>query len=260
MIQWRKPDWVVRELVRLKALMPDAGCRRLADVFNRRFAKARKMTVSKSYVAYTLMRERYAIEMERKRMRRKKPFNLTKNTVWAIDLTGKQDARGQIHSILGIIDHGTRRLLTLNAPVNKCAWTLLGHLFLAIGKYGKPKALRSDNEHIFTGKVFRLGLRLAGIRHQRTQLGCSWENGRIERLFGTLKNKLDQWCVADKAQLSRSLNIFAYWYNAIRPHQNINGRTPMEAWVGIDPYRSAPKQALWFEAWEGLLTGFYLRR
>jgi hypothetical protein len=50
------------------------------------------------------------------------------------------------------------------------------------------------------------------------------------------------------------------WYNAVRPHQNINGRTPLEAWMRVDPYRDAPKQAVRFEAWDGLLTGFYMRR
>ena len=54
-------------------------------------------------------------------------------------------------------------------------------------------------------------------------------------MFGTLKEKLDQWCVADKEQLNNALNIFARWYNAVRPHQSINGRTPLEAWDGIDP-------------------------
>jgi transposase InsO family protein len=103
-------------------------------------------------------------------------------------------------------------------------------------------------------------LQLAGIRHQRTQLGCPWQNGRIERLFGTLKQKLDQWCVADRRQLNNALSRFAYWYNEVRPHQNIGGRTPMQAWTGIDPYRDKPKQAVWFEAWDGLLTGFHLRR
>ena len=150
-----------------------------------------------------------------------------------------------MHSIVGIIDHGTRRLLNLNAPVNKCAWTLLGCLFLAIGKYGTPKALRSDNERIFTGKVFAWGLRVAGIRHQRTELGCPWQNGRIERLFGSLKEKLDQWSVTDRNQLNNALGRFAHWYNEVGPHQNIDGRTPMEAWTGIDPYRDAPKQAAW---------------
>jgi len=66
--------------------------------------------------------------------------------------------------------------------------------------------------------------------------------------------------VADSAQLNQALASFAHWYNAIRPHQNLSGRTPLEAWTGVDPYRSAPKRAVWFEAWDGLLTGFYLRR
>jgi len=31
----RKPTWVVQRVIRLKALMPDAGCRRIATTFNR---------------------------------------------------------------------------------------------------------------------------------------------------------------------------------------------------------------------------------
>lgn len=256
----RKPDWVVRELVRLKARMPEAGCRKVADTFNRCFAARRRMTVSKSYVVDVLRRERHAIAEERKRMKRRKPFDPSRNELWAIDLTGKQDAGGRIHSILGMVDHGTRRLLSLNVSVNKCAWTLLGHVFLAIGKYGKPRVLRSDNERVLTGRVFQLGMRLAGIRHQRTELGCPWQNGRIERVFGTLKNKLNQWRIADKGQLTNALARFAFWYNEVRPHENLKGRTPLEAWEGIDPYRSEPKRAEWFAAWDGLLTGVYLRR
>jgi transposase InsO family protein len=240
--------------------MPQAGCRQIAVVFNRLFAVTRQMTVSKSYVSYVLRRERYAVAEERKRIRCRKPFNPARNTVWAIDLTGKQDSFGQVHFILGIIDHGTRRLLNLNIPVNKCAWTLLGHLFLAIGKYGKPRSLRSDNERIFTGRVFSWGLRLAGIRQQLTELGCPWQNGRIERLFGSLKEKLKQWTVANKTELDNALDAFAFWHNEVRPHQNLDGRTPVEAWEGTDPYRDAPKRAVWFTAWNGLLTGFYMRR
>ena len=210
----RKPDKVVAEIIRLKAFMPDAGCRRIAHLFNRIFATKWRITVSKSYVAYILRRERYAIAEARKQIRQKKPYNTAQNQIWAIDLTGKQDSARQTHSILGIIDHGTRRLLTLNTPANKRAWTLLGHLFLAIGQYGKPKILRSDNERIFTGSVFRLGLRLAGIRHQRTELGCPWQNGRIERVFGTLKEKLDQWEIANAIELGNALNGNAPLFNA----------------------------------------------
>jgi transposase InsO family protein len=52
------------------------------------------------------------------------------------------------------------------------SWTLLGHLFLAIGKYGKPRALRTDNEACFVSRTFRVALALAGVRHQRSDPGC----------------------------------------------------------------------------------------
>ena len=37
-----------------------------------------------------------------------------------------------------------------------------------------------------------LALRLMGIRHQRIDPHCPWQNGRIERFFGTLKPHLRQ--------------------------------------------------------------------
>lgn len=83
-----------------------------------------------------------------------------------------------------MLDHGSRGLLNLTALPDKCSWTLLGYLFLAIGQYGKPRALRTDNEACFTSRVFRGVLALAGIRHQRSDPGCPWQNGRIERLSG----------------------------------------------------------------------------
>ncbi|WP_447754777.1 integrase core domain-containing protein [Pseudomonas nicosulfuronedens] len=254
----RKPTWVIDELVHLKALMPAAGCRRITDTFNRLHAQRRQMTVSKSFVAYTLRRERYAVERQRRALRRRKPYSPERNAVWALDMTGKQDIQGRQYAIFGLVDHGTRRLLRLECLANKNAWTLLGHVFLSIGRYGKPKALRTDNERVFTGKVFSGALRLVGIRHQRTDLGCPWQNGRIERLFGTLKAKLDQWRVLDGEQLRAALREFDFWYNRVRPHQNLAGRTPWEVCCGIDPYRRVVKRVEWFEAWDGLLCGFYL--
>lgn len=49
-----KPRWVKNEVIRLKALMPQAGCRTIAHHFNRRWKRTRQMTVGESYVAGTL--------------------------------------------------------------------------------------------------------------------------------------------------------------------------------------------------------------
>lgn len=244
--------------------MPEAGCRAIALDFNRRFARhkeiRRRMTMGKSFVANTIRRHCYEIEILRRRIKHRVPSTLPRNLVWAMDLTGKMDAAGNMHMIFGLLDHGSRGLLDLTALPDKRSWTLLGHLFLAIGKYGKPRALRTDNEACFTSRVFRVVLALAGIRHQRTDPGCPWQNGRIERLFGTLKRKLDQWEVAGFKALNASLGEFRFFYNHVRPHQHLQGRAPAEAWSQVDPYTRPVRREFWFEAWDGLLQGYYLRR
>lgn len=169
-------------------------------------------------------------------------------------------SRSPIHMILGLLDHGSRGLLTLAALPDKTSWTLLGHLFLAVGKYGRPRSLRTDNEACFTGRVFRSVLWLAGIRRQRSDPGCPWQNGRIERLFGTLKQKLDSWEVASFKALNHSLSEFRFFYNHVRPHQHLQDWTPAEVWSRVDPYAAKVKGEYWFEAWDGLLQGYYLRR
>lgn len=158
------------------------------------------------------------------------------------------------------MDHGSRKLLALEVLERRNAWALLGRLFLAIGRYGKPRSIRSDNDAVFKSHVFRWGCKLAGIRQQFSAPGCPWMNGRIERLFGTLKHKLGQMRINGKEALMHLLSEFRFWYNAVRPHQNLGGATPDESWHGVNPYHSAPKSMHWFEAWDGLLTWFYLRR
>ena len=255
-----KPEWVKHEVLRLKALMPHDGRRKIADCFNRRFAEARLMTVGKTYVADTLRKYHYELAVLRRQIKNAKPKAVPKNLVWALDLTGKADSQGKLHMLLGIVEHGSRAALCLQALRNKSSWTLLGYLFLAIGKYGKPRFVRTDNEVVFTSRVFKLALSLLGIRHQTTDLHCPWQNGRVERFFGTLKTSLDQLEVTSFDALNSALGEFRFFYNHIRSHQNIGGATPAEAWAGVNPYTTRFKQEYWFEAWDGLLQGYYLRR
>jgi putative transposase len=243
----------------MKALMPQAGCRSLAGSFNRRFAH-QGMRVGKSYVNDTLRKHKYEIRALRKRLKHRRPRAMPLNRVWAMDLTGKQDTGGRVHNILGLVEHGSRANLCLAALQDKASIALLRCLLDAVEKYGRPRFLRTDNEAVFTSRLFRVGLWLLGIRHQRTDKGCPWMNGRVERFFGTLKAKLDQWEVGSLKQLNNALVPFRFWYNhGRRPHQHLDGRTPAEVWAGKDVYTVRPKTETWFEAWDGLLAGFYLR-
>lgn len=255
----RKPAWVVERIIYLRALNANASCRHIEHTFNRLYAAKHNITVGRTFVHYTLQQHVYEILELRRQFKRRIPRPMPFNETWAIDMTGKGDRNGDIHSIFGILDHGSRKLLSLEALHNKNAWTLLGHLFLAFGRYGKPRKLRSDNEAVFRSRLFRLFLALAGIRHQFTDPGCPWMNGRIERFFGSLKAKLDRFQVDGCDTLVSMLAEFCFWYNAVRPHQHLYGCTPDEIWLGIDPYARTPKTAQFYSGWEGALQGFYLR-
>jgi putative transposase len=146
------------------------------------------------------------------RRERARPEPVPRNLVWGLDLTGKTDTRGQLHAVLGLLDHGTRANLVLAALANKSSFTVLGHLFLAIGRHGKPGAVRTDNESVFASRLFRFVLFALGIRHQKTDTGCPWQNGRIERFFGTLKNKLDRLAVDSLDTLNLALTEFRFFY------------------------------------------------
>lgn len=66
-----KPKWVKNEVIRLKAVMPRAGCRTIAHTFNRRWRSKRQLTVSKTYVADLCRKQQYLIyEARRKRKHR----------------------------------------------------------------------------------------------------------------------------------------------------------------------------------------------
>ena len=255
-----KPGWVRKELLRLKALLPQASCRSIRDSFNRRFAARRKMRVGRTFVWQLLRQHRYDIEVLRRRIKNARPRPVPANLVWALDLTGKTTLDGSTRIVLGILEHASRAALWLEALDNKSSWTLILKLLDAIKRYGKPGIVRTDNEAVFTSRVFRLALFLLRIRHQRTDPGAPWQNGRVERFFGTLKEKLDRLAVDSFAALNGALGEFRFFYNHVRPHQNLDGLTPAEAWTDDDPYTRPARREYWFEAWDGLLSGYYLRR
>jgi transposase InsO family protein len=177
-----KAPWVKQEVIRLKALMREAGtCRAIADCFNRRFGERRKMTVGRTFVNETIRRHRYEIEVLRRRIKNAKPKPVPRNLVWGMDLTGKTTLDGTTRAVLAIVEHASRAALRLEALQSKSSWALVARLVDAIKHHGKPKAVRTDNESVFTSRAFRLALFLLGIRHQRTDPGWSSSAAELPR-------------------------------------------------------------------------------
>ncbi len=250
-----KPAWVRAELLRLKAWHPHLGCRKLADTFNHLHRK-RGETVSKSFVASVLRGREEEILRLRRKLRARKPRPLPKNLVWALDLTFVPDSSAP-RAVLGVIDHGSRFCLALTEMRTRTSVAVLLVLLDLVEKAGRPRAVRTDNEALFTSRLFRVVLFVLGISHQHSAPFSPWQNGRIERLFGTLKEHWRPW-LREKEQsgdLKEDLVTFRAWYNFARPHQHLDGRTPAMAWCGTksEALRARPR---YFSTWGGRLTGY----
>jgi putative transposase len=250
-----KPSWVKKEVIRLKAFMPDDGCRKLAAVFNRLYRDEKQMTVGKTFVANVIRDHHYEIQVLRQKVKHRQPPILRKNIIWQVDLTGKPTQTKSRQSILGIIDHGCRACIRLCALPRKSSLRILINLLEAMEQFGKPKLIRTDNEAVFTSRLFKLVLWLLNIKHQQTELHCPWQNGRIERLFLTLKQKLHLLAFDHADSLNQFLHHFRFWYNFVRPHQHLNGKVPAEVWM---KRTFNAKKSAWYEDETGLLRGYYL--
>jgi len=247
-----KPAWVHREILRLRALLPDHGCRKIAQIFNH-LHRRRGESVGKTFVANVLRRRGHEVLRLRRRLKHRRPRRVPRNLLWALDLTTLPDPRNA-RTVLGLLDHGSRACLALRELRSRSAISLLRALLDAIERFGPPRILRTDNEAAFTSRLFRSALVCLGIRHHRTAPMSPWQNGRIERFFASFKDRILPWL--DQAgipdDLAPDLALFRAWYNHARPHEHLDGLTPALAWAG----RAPAGRPRYVSEWNGLLTGF----
>jgi len=193
----KKPQWVKDKIIYFKAMMPKVSGYKIADksscgalrTFNRQFQH--KETVSKTYVYGIIRKHQYAILIERRRIKNQKPYAVKINRIWGIDLTGKHNSDKKNMHILGIIDHGSRYNIVLKYIADKSSKRLLFEIYKAVRIHGRPEFIRTD-------------------------IGCPWMNGRVERFFTTLKEKLNQIITIDSGYLDYHLTEFRFWYNHVR--------------------------------------------
>jgi transposase InsO family protein len=254
----KKPEWIRRAVLRFHECHPEWSHRKLADVFNQRY-RVEGFSVGRTWVRELCKKQAYEALHRRREWKHRVPEPRPCRHTWGFDATQVRDNQGLTHIVLGIVDHGSRLNIALRRVRRLNVWTLLGTLFLAFGEHGVPLALRLDNHPVHHARWFKRVMRAAGVRLSFTELASPWQNGRIERLFGTLKTALRGYPITDAHHLDLLLAPFRVWYNAVRPHQHLGGRTPLQAWQGIDPYRRPPKRALLFDGWNGRLRGWVLR-
>jgi transposase InsO family protein len=159
------------------------------------------------------------------------------NEMWQADITHWQLAEGEHAEILNLIDDHSRLFLSSRAFSTVKAKDVVEVFHSAAELHGLPESLLSDNGAVFTasprrGKVLlqselgRLGIASKNSRPYHPQT-C----GKIERLHQTLKRYLDaQEPAKTLSALQEQLERFVHYYNDIRPHRALGGRTPLQAY------------------------------
>jgi transposase-like protein len=136
-----------------------------------------------------------------------------------------------------MIDDHSRLFLARQAYSTVNAHDVVEVFHKAAGLHGLPASVLSDNGAVFTaayrkGKVlFESELERLGIEFKNSRPYHPQTCGKIERLHQTLKRYLArQHAARTLQQLQAQLDTFAHYYNTIRPHRALHGRTPLQAY------------------------------
>jgi len=155
------------------------------------------------------------------------------NELWCVDFKGEFKTRdGRYCYPLTVTDSYSRYLLGcqgLLSTETRGAKEVFTQLFK---KYGLPEAIRSDNGTPFAstalGRLSQLSvwwIRL-GIRRELIEPGKPQQNGQHERMHRTLKAETTRPPAATLGKQQQVFNRFRSEYNAVRPHEGIELRTP----------------------------------
>jgi transposase InsO family protein len=169
------------------------------------------------------------------------------NQMWQTDVTHWRLAEGTDVEILNVIDDHSRLHLASDAYPTVKAHDVVASFHKACDYHGLPASLLSDNGAVFTGasrggkvllesELERLGIVFKNARPYHPQT-C----GKVERLHQTLKRYLARQSPARTLEeLQRQLDGFRDYYNNVRPHRALSGRTPLQAYEGRVKAKPAP--------------------
>jgi putative transposase len=180
------------------------------------------------------------------------------NDTWCIDYKGWFcTGDGRRCDPLTISDAYSRYLLRCQAVRRvdtRCAWPLLEATFR---EYGLPRAIRSDNGVPFASRSVGGLSRLSvwwiklGIRPERITPGRPAENGRHERLHGTLKRDACHPPAANRRAQQQRFDHFRRIYNEERPHEAIRNVTPSALYrPSPRPYPARLPELVYPDGWE----------
>ena len=161
------------------------------------------------------------------------------NQVWAMDITYIPMARGFLY-LAAVVDWFTRRVLAWRVSITMEADFCIEAVEEALAKYGRPEIFNTDQGSQFTGAAFT-GLLLAHkIAISMDGRGAWRDNVFVERIWRSVKyEEVYLRAYGSVGEARASLGRYLAFYNALRPHASLDGRTPDHAYFNHLPQQAA---------------------
>ena len=183
--------------------------------------------------------------------------------MWAMDVFSAR-LWGLIPIYLCIIlDDFSRMILGFTVGFHPTARWILSCLTSAIVRYRCPAFLLMDNGSCFQRQCDDF-LTAVRIVHKRCSIGHPQTNGKIERLWKSLKYELlSRTLIGSRRHLLWLISEYVRYHNEFRPHQGIQNMIPMEKLEGQNSvfllYRKGVKlKSVAFAG--GLLNSYILKK
>jgi transposase InsO family protein len=127
-----------------------------------------------------------------------------------------------------ILAHGRRRIVHFNVTNHPTAkWTAqqIVEAFPADGT--EPRYLLRDRDGIY-GDHFQSQVKKMGIRQILISPRSPWQNPYAERVIGSFRREcLNHVIVMSESHLRQILRSYVAYYNDSRPHNSLDGDSPM---------------------------------
>lgn len=160
------------------------------------------------------------------------------NQVWSTDITYVPMENGFLYKV-AFIDWHSRYILSYRISNTIDTDFIIDALMEAIGAYGTPEIVNTDQGSQFTSEVFIEALKANDIQISMDGKGRAIDNVMIERYWRSYKYEMVYLhCINDGCQLNVFTKNYVRFYNTIRPHQNLNYLTPFEVYHGHSNHRS----------------------
>jgi putative transposase len=159
------------------------------------------------------------------------------NHVWAADITYIPMARGFVY-LCAILDGASRRVLAWRLSNTLTTDFCLDAVQEAIIRYGTPTIFNTDQGCQFTSQEFTGLLTHHGIQISMDGKGCWRDNVFVERLWKSIKyEEVYLHAYETVSAAHQSLERYLTFYNQVRPHRALAGKTPDQVYSDNLPAR-----------------------